>query len=421
MTPSHYALRIEHSTGAACSFRGEEGFVLPMSVLLVLILTISGTGFMQHDYLERRMTMNEVDNHGAFFLANAGIERARGAFKIPFINGAPTWTPVLEDPALTDPAPNALCPAAEPTCLCPDLSRGCVIPPFGALVTPANDIPFDETFDEGEYAVRAFNNEENPAACPGPKTTDCDQILTFRALGRVRGEEKLLEVRILAISGLKLINCNEEGEGLACPESESENAQINHSDGREPAQFPAETIPAYDPTFYSDPSNFPALTPRPYSGTIEDNSYYAITGDATVQEASGNNVVIFSTGNVTVTSDVQLTNAIIVGQGTVSMDHDVTIHAPRPYPTVIAEGTIHASDGVQVHGTVYSSTGDLDLRPISVHGLLIGRDVRLREEGGEDPLATDDGSFAYYAFMPGFTYPREMTMTMVFPGTWREL
>ena len=44
----------------------KQGFILPMTVLLVIILGISGAGFMHLDFLERRMGLNNVDNHGAF-------------------------------------------------------------------------------------------------------------------------------------------------------------------------------------------------------------------------------------------------------------------------------------------------------------------------------------------------------------------
>ena len=75
------------------SCRNDHGFILPMAVLLVLILSISGLSFMHLDFLERRMAMNNVDNHGGFYLANAGLERARETFKIPL--DTLLWTDVL--------------------------------------------------------------------------------------------------------------------------------------------------------------------------------------------------------------------------------------------------------------------------------------------------------------------------------------
>src|SRR3989338_8005234 len=71
----------------------KRGFILPLAVLLVVILSISGTAFMHHDYLERRMATNNLDNQAAFYLANAGIERARETFKLP--QPDQLWTRVL--------------------------------------------------------------------------------------------------------------------------------------------------------------------------------------------------------------------------------------------------------------------------------------------------------------------------------------
>src|SRR3990167_6934135 len=103
-----------------------RGFILPLSILLVVILAISGTSFMQHDFLERRMASNTADNLAAFYLANAGIERARATFKIPQFGTppTPTWTPVLtgyDGPdAGTEPDYYQLDPNPNPSCLCPD-------------------------------------------------------------------------------------------------------------------------------------------------------------------------------------------------------------------------------------------------------------------------------------------------------------
>src|SRR3989338_8422808 len=77
----------------------ENGFILPLSVILVIVLLTSGAGFLNLDYLERRTAMNESHNLDAFYLANTGIERARTVFKIP-LEPAPSWTPILDD---TDP------------------------------------------------------------------------------------------------------------------------------------------------------------------------------------------------------------------------------------------------------------------------------------------------------------------------------
>jgi hypothetical protein len=173
--------------------RSLRGFILPMTVILVVILGISGSGFMQLDFQERLQALTNVSNHSAFYLANAGIQRGRVSFKIP---DALTWTDVLQgnDPRYpSDPGPE-FCEL----CLCGDnAAAGCVIPAFGSPVSAGP--PFDATFSDGQYEVRAFNNE--------PGLNDTDQQLILRARGIVRGEQKLLEVGVSATSGLKLINC----------------------------------------------------------------------------------------------------------------------------------------------------------------------------------------------------------------------
>src|SRR3989338_7674959 len=188
----------------------KRGFILPLAILLVVILAISGMSFMQHDFLERRMASNTSDNLAAFYLANAGIERARVGFQIAQAGSPPTpsWTPILDGSYDGDadgfpdyplePSP-AFCPLDD-NCLCgPDRAViNCVQPPagFGPLVNSGP--PFDGSFSAGQYEVRAFNNE--------PSTTDTDQRLTIRARGTVRGETKLLEATIYSRSGLKMIN-----------------------------------------------------------------------------------------------------------------------------------------------------------------------------------------------------------------------
>src|SRR3990167_2949071 len=122
----------------------KKGFILPLSVMLVLILTISGTGFMQHDYLERRMARNNVDNHGAFYLAIAGLERARATLKadVALATGIPNWTTILSGSAPGYPLDSAPDPL-----LCPDPTKNCIILPFGPSVSA-----------EGEYRVRVYND-----------------------------------------------------------------------------------------------------------------------------------------------------------------------------------------------------------------------------------------------------------------------
>jgi hypothetical protein len=405
-----------------CDMRGsnDAGFILPLTMLLVLVLTISGTGFLHHDYLERRMAVNNVDNQSAFYLATAGIERAREAFKIPDIL---TWTDLLNgsDPDyVTDSTPDPL--------LCPDPTRGCVIPPFGALVD--SGIPFDAAFDDGQYEVRAFNDQ--------PGLIDTNQRLTFRALGTVLGEQKLLEVTVQAISGLDLINCQGDADA-ACPNTIDGGPAIDPMEGRAPSSHPVLPFlssPLTDPnsdyrndsffTFWdSGHGAYPCTAPLPgpltfdASNPLADNTFYCVDGDVVIQNTGANaNVVIFSMGNVDVLEGVTLTNAILVAVGEVRLNGDLDIHAPLPYPAILSEAAVRVDGAAEVFGTIYS-TGAIDVNPGSIHGVIIGDPVAI--EGGASTLYTDDGNAAYYEFLPGFTYPNELKTTATVNGTWREI
>ncbi|MBI4436647.1 MAG: hypothetical protein HY590_04465 [Candidatus Omnitrophica bacterium] len=406
--------------------RNEKGFILPLAVLLVLVLTISGTGFMHLDYLERRMGMNEVDNHGAFYLGNAGIERARETFKVPSPDF--TWTSMLQDPSITDSAP--FCLSADPdSCLCPpDLSRGCIIPPFqtptgNPVISP--DMPFVVgVFDDGEYTVRAFNNESS--------TIDTDQQLTFRALGTVRGEKKLLETTVLAISNLNLINCGQppcptkaSGNPTTC--DPSTNPSCDPADGREPAAGPLPSLisPLTDPNNYHRiPANF-GLASCSYSGTLSNGCHYVIPGDVTLHDQVANNVVIFSEGEVTIGSNVNLTNAVIIGVNKVTLSGggaDV-LSAMLPHPIIISGGNVSGGNAsFTIFGTVFA-VGSIDANPVDFHGVLIG-DPTVEIQGVShytDDHDIDPNYLKYYAFMPGFTYGPELITTTQISGTWREV
>ncbi len=78
---------------------GEKGFILPLSVMLMFVLVISGMNFLQFDFLENRLTRNELDNQAAFYLASTGIERSLEAFKLP---PSATWTIYLKDSSKND-------------------------------------------------------------------------------------------------------------------------------------------------------------------------------------------------------------------------------------------------------------------------------------------------------------------------------
>lgn len=439
--------------------RRHQGFILPLSVLLVIVLGVSGMTFLQLEFGERRRASGELDRHGAFYLANAGVQRARETLKIPTSEDGltSTWTPVLDgsDGVLdaeypTDPDPDLR--------LCPDPAvRGCVIPPFqtaalnpalradgvtpvivadGDPVIPA-DFPFGDTFDRGLYTVRVYNNE--------PSLIDADQALTVRALGQLQGREKLVEVNVLAISDLRLLNCL-CGIDEVCPEDTNGNPVILPSEGREPACYPA--LPFLDPplsdpdNFYRQPDNFPTLTYRPIDDcavpgqpmkltatvdpgdptmvAIEGNSLYLINCDVIVQNSgSVDNIVIFSTGGNDVKTGVTLNNAIVIGADWVRLRGGVTIsHMLETFPAVISGGGgIQADANVNVFGNIYSE-GTVDFNSGDFHGMIIGQDVEV--QGGQGALYTDDGDLSYYAVMPGFAYSDDLKATIGMPNTWRE-
>jgi|GEM_PF-1806435 len=431
----------------------ERGFILPLAVLLVLILTISGTGFMHLDYLERRMGMNEVDNHGAFYLANAGIERGRETFNISTI--PLSWTSILQNAAITDTTPNPL--------LCPDLSRGCVIPPFQTpptgppIVSP--DIPFVVgLFDAGSYTVRAFNN--NGLGDSG--TIDGDQRITARALGTVRNEQKLLEATIQADYGLKLINCDQATMSDAeCKDLD----RTSYMENRQPASFPTSSLPSLPPledplhpgecnpaNYYCDLSHFTDPTKAPFvnlprvdlpAGTnltshptspsdvlIHDNTFYFINGNVSLGAVDpSHDIIIYSLGAIDISAQVDLGNpvtsnpgnAILIAKNGISWNgSNIWIRAPFPYPAIISTGgSVHGNTGINIIGGIYT-TGDVDLRGGSyVEGVIIdsGGTVQLRGS----TTVSDANNIKYYALMPGFTYDPDLITTATVPGTWKEI
>ncbi len=456
-----YTLHLAHNT------KDRRGFILPLAVLLVVILTISGTAFMQHDYLERRMAMNTVDNHGGFYLANAGIERARETFKIP---DDQTWTTVLNGTydGPINPGPDyPVDPSPEfgALGLCgQDTTSGCVIPSFGALVN--SDIPFGGTFDDGQYEVRAFNNE--------PGKTDTDQILTYRARGTVRGEKKLIEIQAKAVSGLDLVNCQGD-PGAPCPNVAHGNPgqYLQPADGREPDSHPLlpSLPPLIDPNnpsqcnpanFYCDANHFNNPLQAPYvtqsitlgsgmtlssqttSGNnvkIQNNTFYLVTGDVTVSDISVNHdVVIYSLGQVHVSSpQVTITNTILIGATGIRFNGDLSINAttpPAPYPAIISQGDIiQASASITIYGNIFASSPldpsdpayvplTVNLNPIKIHGIVIGDIVETQGGAGTlytDDHATDPNYLKYYVLMPGFKYPQDLKTTVAAVGSWREL
>ena len=392
--------------------RREQGFILPLAVLLVVILTISGTSFMHLDYLERLMGMNEVDNHGAFYLANAGIERAREVLKIP--TPALSWTTVLQgaNPSYpSDPAP-VFCPL----CVCgPDATRGCVMPFAISAVTSPDSLVFGGTFDDGSYTVRAFNNEAG--------TTDTDQTLTIRAVGTVLGEQKLIQVNIQPISKMKLINCNQSAQATSdCPHHVGSSSWSNIP-GRDPASFPSTQLPSLPPL--QDPVVPTTCNSANYycnSANFSGYSYSFSSSSVSLSHLTANHRVIVTLGDVNVGTQTTLTDSIIVAQGSVSMNGSSILgSSTKPYPAMISGGTVHGDTGVTVNGNIYS-TGGVDLRGgATVTGSIISTSGTINVTTRGSVSITDASSLQYYALMPGFTYPKEQESTVTVSGSWLEL
>ena len=410
--------------------RSENGFILALSVLLVLVLSISGMSFLHLDFLERKITLNNVDNHGAFYVANAGIERARDVLKIPI--ASLSWTTVLlgtydgPDAGSSPDYPLDPAPAFSPLCACgPAPAHNCVTMPFGAGVDLPDNFVSDSTFDDGQYTVRAYNN----AAAGETSTSDLDQVLTVRALGLVRGDQKLLEANVLAMSGLNLINCAASGP---CPQING-NPTINAAPGREPIVgpnlVPVPTVPLTSPSnYYQISSNFigsgkllgSSGQVRTFTGTLTDNSYYFISGNATIQNVTANNVVIVSTGTLTVKTNSALSNAVLVGVQKVELQGKGTITAPFPYPAIVSGGDVTKSSGsATIFGTVYAG-GTVDFNPVDKYGVVIGNQVKIQGSSKYVDDSNDPTYLKYYALMPGFTYPPELVITVTQAGSWKE-
>lgn len=419
----------------------ERGFILPLSVLLVVILTVSGTSFMHHDFLERRMAMNNVDNHGAFYLANAGLERARETFKVP--QPSQSWDTVLlgtydgPDPDTNPDYPLDPLPVFCALCLCGPLpARPCVMPSFGGSVN-ASAVPFTSPFTSdstARYEVRAFNNLDDP----GGGTDDTDRIMTFRALGTIRGEQKLLELKAIATTTAGWANC-QDPIGGGCPDAVHPNADIDHLEGRDARTYT--TLPTMDTTYYTDPGNFP-WTSTTYtcsagidcSGStitvdVANGGFYLIEGlsdpaNTTVNiDASGDrqDLVIFSEAPLHVQGDDHFTsNTIFVSLQSVEVQGNITLVAPispTMYPAIISGGTVGADNSVQIFGDIYA-TGVIDFRPLEIHGMLVGSDIFLQSAA---TVVTDDGNLQYYSPMLGITYPPEWLGGEGISNGWREL
>jgi len=59
------------------SFNSESGVILPIVIILMLALTITGLAFLNAGVMENRLVRREIRKNQAFYLAEAGVEDAR--------------------------------------------------------------------------------------------------------------------------------------------------------------------------------------------------------------------------------------------------------------------------------------------------------------------------------------------------------
>ena len=427
----------------------EEGFVLPLSVFLNFLLTLSGTNFMFFYFTEGRLTRTELDNQTAFYLANTGIERARETFKLP---PSGNWTSVLQgtydgngDGQADYPVdPN---PTFCPTCLCgPNQASGCVIPSFGDVVTTG--LPFDGLFGVGQYQMRAFNNETTVDAEGRP--VDTDRRLTYRAVGLVNGQQKMIELQnVQAKTGMRVIICLKDPDDPSdvCPDGLNENMELIYMEGREPASVSA--LPTWDQNYYREESNLPCSAvqditgtatlvpsnPKPGETLLQSGTCYFITGDVNIKSAgtdpatgqAWNNIVIFSDQKLLVNGGATFMNTILIALSDIQLQGNITLSSPKTpdyFPALISGDDITKGDAsVTIIGSIFAlgSIGDEQhpWNPNQVTGTISGDDVYLK---AASTTVTDNNDENYYDPMPGFTYPPELLSNQqVGTNSWREL
>ena len=310
--------------------------------------------------------------------------------------------------------------------------------PTGDPVTAS--MPFDEMFGGASYSytARAFNDD-----APGETASlDLNGILFLRAIGSIRGEQKLLEVKARAISTLGLINCVGD-DTEACPDIKGEGISVDeitdYLPGREP-HLHDQLLPLKPPlsdsgNYYRDTTKLndeyytnvdPISHPTglqvfnytgDYSDPVEDWKHYIVSGNVSINNAVSN-TVIFSTGTIEVFGKPTLTNVTLVAQDDVLIHGASRLISLLPLPAVIAGDTVDfGSSAAEVTGNIYS-LNVISLNPITVNGLLISDNVQLQ---GNSTLITDRRMLDSYAFMPGFDYSDEDKGVSALPDGWREL
>jgi hypothetical protein len=129
------------------------------------------------------------------------------------------------------------------------------------------------------------------------------------------------------------------------------------------------------------------------------------------------NVVVFSTGTITVSGGPVLSHVTLVAEDDVLTHGNVTLTSALPLPAVIAGDTADFGSGsVIVTGNIVAMH-TISFNPITVNGLLVGDDVQLQG----DTLINDKNTLDTYAFMPGFSYGAEDKTTETVSGSWLEI
>lgn len=74
------------------SFNSESGVILPIVIILMIALIITGIAFLNAAVMENKLARREVYKNQAFYLAEAGLERTIWNLKQDFINDGEDWT-----------------------------------------------------------------------------------------------------------------------------------------------------------------------------------------------------------------------------------------------------------------------------------------------------------------------------------------
>ena len=74
------------------SFKSESGVILPIVIILMLALIITGIAFLNAGVMENRLAKREVYKNQAFYLAEGGLDRTLWNLKQDFVSGSEEWT-----------------------------------------------------------------------------------------------------------------------------------------------------------------------------------------------------------------------------------------------------------------------------------------------------------------------------------------